>query len=389
MKIEPRHNLKRPAYIAAVAVTAVAALVSGCGATRLEGTAQSMPDDQLELGGETYAPDDQLALSGETSVCDTSFPDTCDSATEGGISTDSEGDIGVFRSKIEDIENAHPGQYRYSITSVYDEDRDGRYFVLTCWDNGEPSSLVIDSGRWMWFEDDGTHGIEEGSAVSYSQIMDMPFLFDTRFMLHSELEDDGTVSELPTEFADSIDDGVYSGRIIAVSDAGDKALLSISQTLTFDREEIEALNVGDPIGVADLRIGEDLSIPDDGYTKIALESSYLTDVYLTTSPDDSNVLCLTGADGAVFGEPVIVEVYILPYCEESDNYDEIYDGTILEAELTGNTLVDSYFWHCVDTQERYYDGWIMTDASVDSVYIRYNTVFQVDIRYTADGLLSE
>ena len=351
MKIEPRYNRKKPAYMAAATLIAASALVTGCGPSIVGGI-------QTQDYHEVFPNEEYVVSAGKT----------CTSGTQM---------YQEFKYKVMDIERSAPGQYTYSVTSVYNEAADGYFYVLTAWNGQEPTSLVYDSS-WAWFKDDGTCGIDIDNSISYDEFMDLPFLMDTRYLFHYELGEEGVASDIPTEYVRMIDNGVYSGRLVAVSEDGKSGLFCISPAITFDRRMVRFLSSGDPIGVYDLTIGEEIYSPEGDLTAITLESSCFNDLCLTPSPGDSDVLCLTGSDGILLGEPVLIEMSFMSSCDVREDYDELYEGDGFED--TGYAFLDSYFWHYIsEGNASWNDGWIIVDAPVDSVYVRGNTVFEIDI----------
>lgn len=377
MKIEPRKDHKKPAYVVAASLLAAATLISSCGEAELEGTAEP-----VYLEGET-----QVFLDGAGTPLDTCFPDPdrSVSSSEASLKSETDDEYGMFLNKIQEIEDTCHGQYLFSITSVYDEVRDGSFDVLTAWNsnNESPVHMVISGGDWMIFDDEDVNDISMNSAITYEEIMTLPYILDTRALLHSEAAEDGMETGLPTAFTDEPEDGMYAGRIIGVEDNGYTALMCIGEPVYFYRDQIESLEMGDDIGLYDLKISETLGSTEEGSTLIALESEYLTDLCLTVSPTDNNVFYLTGPEGICIRDAFIVEAEILPSCEISDDCQELYGS---EGEISGFALTDSYFWYYVNDQGEYCEnGWIAVDAQVTELEIVDNTVTMLVIDCADDS----
>ncbi len=357
MKIEPRHNLKKPSYAVAASLIAAAALVSGCG-SQLEGETQSFPVEGTTQVGSIVDPTDDLMIEGDISIADDCFPYRYVPSGEIDLQAEDDNMLEMFRGKVSEIESEYPGIYSYSITSVYDADRGGYFYVLTAWDRGTgaPWSMVISDGEWGWFDDDGTHGIDINCARSYEDIQSMPFLFDTKYLIHPELAESG-MTNVPVSFVENTEDGLYSGRLIAINEDGSSALLLIGEPITFERSEIEALDSGDLIGLYDLRISDDLSVPEDDYTMITLDADDLTDLCLMDSPFGHDTLCLSGEDGICIRDPYVVEVP-LPYYSDAD----IELGQHMDLTLVpGN------------------NGWFLVDTPVSVLQICDGEVYQMEL----------
>ena len=165
------------------------------------------------------------------------------------------------------------------------------------------------------------------------------------------------MTNVPVSFVENTEDGLYSGRLIAINEDGSSALLLIGEPITFERSEIEALDSGDLIGLYDLRISEDLSVPEDDYTMITLEADDLTDLCLMDSPFGHDTLCLSGEDGICIRDPYVVEVP-LPYYSDAD----IELGQHMDLTLVpGN------------------NGWFLVDTPVSVLQICDGEVYQMEV----------
>ena len=360
MKIEPRHNLKKPSYAVAASLLAATTLISGCG-LQLDGVAQPSLEGETEVYNYPATdPSDDLILEGDVSIAEGCFPALGIGSGQIDLYTD-DSMLEMFREKVLEIEAQYPDTYTYSITSAYDEERGGYFYILTAWDDylGSPWSIVLSEGRWAWLDDIEPYGLDISFARSSEDILSMPFLFDTRYLQHPELAETGVIPYVSTDIVGSVEDGLYSGRLIAINEDGSSALLLIGEPMTFTREEIEALEPGDLIGLYDLRISEDLSVPEDEYTMITLSSDDLDGLCLTDSPFGRELLCLSGEDGIWFSDPVIAEVP-LPYYSDAD----IELGRHMNlTSVPGN------------------NGWFLVDTYVPSLQICDGEVYQMDLSF--------
>ena len=191
MKISPRHDRKMPAYLAAASMLAAATLISGCGDKAVVGT-------ELAGAAEPATEYTEVYPEGETTTSYYCFPYESVTSSEASLRSEVDNEYDLLISKVSEIEDYYPGQYSYSISFVYDEEREDYYTVLTAWRlvNEMPVNMVTSGGSWVNLSDDIDIGIDISSAGSYEDIMQLPCLIDTREMVGSEpdevvLEDDG------------------------------------------------------------------------------------------------------------------------------------------------------------------------------------------------------
>ena len=110
MKIEPRHNLKKPSYAVAASLIAAAALVSGCG-SQLEGETQSFPVEGTTQVGSIVDPTDDLMIEGDISIADDCFPYRYVPSGEIDLQAEDDNMLEMFRGKVSEIESEYPGIY--------------------------------------------------------------------------------------------------------------------------------------------------------------------------------------------------------------------------------------------------------------------------------------
>ena len=203
MKISPRHDNKKPAYLGALSMLAAATLVSGCGdkalvGTELAGAAEPATEyTEVYPESETTTEYSEVCLEGEITVSYYCFPYESVTSSEASLRSEVDNEYDLLISKVSEIEDYYPGQYSYSISFVYDEEREDYYTVLTAWRlvDEMPVNMVISGGLWVNLSDDIDIGIDISSARSYEDIMQLPCLIDTREMVGAEpdevvLEDD-------------------------------------------------------------------------------------------------------------------------------------------------------------------------------------------------------
>lgn len=373
MKIEPRHGMKKPAYAAAATLIASAALLTGCGGLRPDGTVQAPPTESTDTEQTT-----ELILSGDVSFIETS-PDLC---------TDDSSQYELFMEKINELEDSSNGNNTYSFKEIYDEEREGYYYVLTAFEGDGKELFVVSDGIVSWYPEPDDYGFYQSDSLPYEQITALPFLTDTSELTHNELTESGVSYNVSTQMTDKVDDGVYFGSLIGVTEDGSRALLRIGEPVSFDRDEMCTLEPGNPIGYYDLVVDRNLSQPDNGFYQIDLDSPSITDLtdscLRACSSADEEMIYLGRNDGHWWlTDSIIVEVAVSDTVEVSDDYLEHIDNGLPEdRELTGNQLLDSSFWYYVNEEGRgsaHNNGWISTYATAVPVVISNGELSHIEL----------
>jgi hypothetical protein len=212
MKIEPKHNTKRPSY--AVVGTAFVA------ATMLAGCVRLVPVETpaaVELAGETTA--EVIRYSGELTECEDCYEEPFESVSSAPLGSSVADYCGVdsnqfrlFMDKIDEIEETYPGEFKFNISAANEYMDDNRYFVLTA-DNGNEAHYFVVLNGELIYKRDAPFGVYDGYLIlkDYKDIKAMPFLIDTGRLSHMEVSFNGCERVFTTPFADSIEDGNYKG----------------------------------------------------------------------------------------------------------------------------------------------------------------------------------
>ena len=288
----------------------------------------------------------------------------------------------MFMAKVDEIEAFAPGQYRYSIYNYSNYDGATDYCVLTVFGEGEQTSYAIFDGELVVYEG---ADVREG-AVDYSHTYDeiklMPCLFGTS-VTSQQLTDEGIEWNAPVSFVDSIDDGMYFGGLVGISEDGTRALIEAGEPISFDKDTILSMSEGDPLGYADFVIESEFINGD--YIQINLVSdTYGRELHLTNHEEaDPSRLYLCGESESWFmTNNVLVEVPISPDCVVIDNYINLYapdDHCYEDREIFGNPIMDSVYWYHMDQSNylRSNSGWYLAGAALEPVTIQNGESTQV------------
>ena len=173
---------------------------------------------------------------------------------------------------------------------------------------------------------------------------------------------------IPT--VETVDDGVYFGSLIGISEDGTRARFKIGEPLEFTQEFVDSLEVGDALGVFDNN-GTELTItsvsdtPNGRRLYIDDNSLFFTNAYSEFT--DSVLICSDSVNPVTIND-VYVELPISSNCVitdtyymlDNDNEDPVYEDW-QEGEPSGVPLFDSFFWcyenHNPWTNIALTDGW--------------------------------
>ena len=247
----------------------------------------------------------------------------------------------LFMAKIEEIEASAPGEYRYLILA-------GSKIALVAIAEDDEQCYVASGGEIIEYDDIVIHDYQRVWARPYEDIVRLPFLVDSANLLRTEYTNEEVRYDQLNTIADSIEDGTYMGAVWGISGDGRSVLMSVCTPVTFDKEEILSLNVGDSIGYEDYVIADIESYEDREGIRIRLSSAtipYADCVYLRDfDAYDSSKLFMAYDDCCVMTDSKIVTVTISSECVITDRvgpHDEGFDDSV----NTGNPMFDSYYWY--------------------------------------------
>jgi len=310
-----------------------------------------------------YCGDDPLML-GE--VTPTPTPEPTPHEIEGDDFNADEDQYSIFMEKIDDIEAEFPGS-SYAIVG-----RTGDYWLLIASSDGEVHFYVICDGEIT--ETESGIDLENVALSSYEGIRSIPYLgSDASWYYHSEC-------------VTSLDDGIYYGEMLAISEDGTRIYVCAGNAVTFDRSYMETLSEGDQItytmnGVAWVRTIDRISeyTDDNG---VVHHTYWLDDWDLWIEDDyDGNpdIMMLMSSSGNPCREyNYTVELPVSDSCVVTDTYDLLYDDVDMSGVTpTGNPIFDSCYWY-VNTENTNYP---MNDDLQDGWYRDcYGLLYPIEIR---------
>ena len=184
--------------------------------------------------------------------------------------------------------------------------------------------------------------------------------------------------DIPT--VDAVDDGIYFGELIGVSEDGTYGRFLIGEPLGLSPEFVYSLEAGDGIGIYDLD-GVEITIVDvieheDGsrYPIIDDDEFFLSGQYYEYT---NEILICAPSVNPVTVNDVYVDLPISSDCVITDSYwilnveDSVYDDW-QALEPSGVPLMDSFFWYYVN-----HDPWVeltLTDGWYDARALAYPVV---------------
>ena len=184
------------------------------------------------------------------------------------------------------------------------------------------------------------------------------------------------------EFAESLDDGVYYGEILAASENADKMMVEVWKSVKVTPEEYSALKVGDL--VYEDEYGEIYveSIDDDGTVILSNMDMWLKK---DESPEGNGNYILTYCGIPVGEHCMLALLSVDPDCKIEDHNEWLYtelDG--YDDYLKNNpdlTVVGKTVYWYGTSQEKFYfplgNGWGEHPAILDPVVIENDTIVEV------------
>lgn len=394
MKIESKHGTKIPAYALGAALLATTTLLTGC-PMMYAGGMDVPPTSEEEVvyeGGLEIADEDcttetsadtilsMIAKSGPTGT----FADFCDSSTSAQFE--------MFMNKIDEIEAAAPGEFKYNITAVRDREYDRYFFILSSYQGMNRKHYVIYDGVLIDMADPPYYdSVSVANALDYESIKMLPFLVDTEIFKHTEVNENGVKKKQDTPIVSNIDDGDYYGEIIGFSQDGTKVLLKIGKPVIFTADEIEALKPGDPIGYKDFVIVDEKISYNEKYSLAKVKSESYPDCgecyvsrYYNSWTGDTNKAYLKQDMQYWVEDTVIVEMPLSEDCKvfntaecfelDEDLPDDYYEN--------GFHMKDSYLFQVLkdsDIKLPNDNGWYETVADTQSIIIENGEVTRIEM----------
>ncbi len=216
----------------------------------------------------------------------------------------------------------------------------------------DPESKILttyycdDSGELIVLE---TNDIDEDEEYMIKYLVTFDVLSKYPCMVESDFcyGEEDLVSSLP--------DGYYFGRIVAVSNDGTRALLSLGEGIILSEEEYKNLKVGDKIKV-DQYEGEYATVTevietDDSYD-IKFDLDFIWFRQGTYLDDESAYILLSQSDQPVTINDSLIYLDLASDCEVKDSFGWLLYGgyeegmeKMIEEEGYTNPLQTSSFWY--------------------------------------------
>ena len=320
----------------------------------------SAPEERTET-----KPTDDTVVDTTVQTTQMIFPDVADEGTE---------QYEKFMEKIEELEAANPGALTYSIERRAYDDHVTYGFVLNVFysdEIGDYTSYFLTDGEWAEASSGEISHSDYCYSRPYEDIVKLPCLMATRCLVHHE-SGDQRFTNCYSQEVDSVEDGMYFGKMIAVSEDGTTAYMLVGDPVSFDLDEMSGLSEGDPIGYSDFTVSSVYEDDDSDYIQINLDSDeYGDQMFISTYGDWSgDRMYLRDMSGSFcLGNAVLVRVPIASDCQIDDTYfyywaESNYDTT-LERSDTGVPFLDSYYYaYCVLKDDlEINNGWIFCDIS--------------------------
>ena len=331
-----------------LAILMAATMLASCGKAPVEETTEETGKERetttTTTTEETTTTEATPTPTPEPTTAATTEPTSAEIA--GDRYNDDEDQYSIIKDKVDSIEAEFPGS-SYAIVI-----RPGGYLMLIASTGEDMHFYVIDDDEMVETESD----IElEGVAMSsYEGIVSMPYLVP---------------GYARGELVTSLEDGIYYGELIALSEDGTSIYVYAGNAVTFDRAYIESLSEGDQVtyicnGVECVSTISEISeyTDDDG---VVHESYWLDNAELWISDDyegDPDTMMLMSASYNPCREyNYTVVLPIASSCEVTDTFDRLYgDIDMSDMVPTGNPIFDSRYWYVISSNESrddLEDGW--------------------------------
>lgn len=293
----------------------------------------------------------------------------------------------TFMDKIDEIEAQDPGGYRYAFSIEYDNAQEGYFYTLAVIHGDDNIKYVILDGEIEEYTEGEVNDFECESALYYEQIRQLPCLISTSGLTHYELSDGIADYHAPTVDLDEPADGTYFGQLVGVTENGSSLLMVIGTPVSFDRDEILALEVGDPIGYNDLTIEEIFVNEETGYVSVTLGDPRLI-LSACDEADPSRLYLCGDSDAWILEDAFIAEVPVSSSCVVESTAANFFDMSGYDdMEPTGNPLMDSEYAYAMGLNEwnpsRYADnnGWVLPYGVIEPVEITNGEVTRIFIGF--------
>lgn len=286
-----------------------------------------------------------------------------------------------FMEKATEINGSDPLAL-FTIRGEYDTDREDAFYVLSVYTEEEVTDYVLIDGEWEVYDGPVSHNYE--SAYSYEEFINMPYITNYDYFMYNPMFSDGLLESVSARYVDGIDDGTWYGNLMAVSDDGSQALIMVGEPISFDRDEILGMDIGDAIGYGEATITNVTIDEDEDYTQVDIDFEDLSWMELASLPNgDPDRLYMRDYSGTLyFEEMVLVVVPISPDCEATGYVglsDEEYDDYSSE-DPTGSAFLDSELWYQVSNSDstRRNNGWITAWRDAEPVVIENGEIVRLN-----------
>lgn len=397
MKIEPKHNTKRPSYAVVGAAFVAATMLAGCTDIKLPPGTPVPASTPVELAGETTT--EEIRYSGELTECEEECIDPVvessyipASGSAADFSDVDSNQFNLFMDKIDEIEETYPGEFKFNITAAKEFRSDRKYFVLTATNGDESHYFMVFNGELIHTLDI-PYGVYFDYTMlrDYEDIKEMPFLIDTQRLSHMEVTVNGKEMVYDTPLADSIEDGEYKGEIIGVSEDGTRAVFVIGKPVLFEYFPVQRLEEGEEIGFMDFVRGHDekelsfrspipVSSPSaetDGKFTVSRYENHKGLTY------DAYLMCdyTYWLDDVVIIElPLAEDCKVFSLWEHTDHPDDIP----ADWDENGARMSDTFFFKEFSVKNEYFpndNGWYSTEGDVHSVTVTDGVVTEIELTY--------
>ena len=212
-----------------------------------------------------------------------------------------------------------------------------------------------------YYTDDGvwtvssTESIEEDdyrikNLLSYDELIKLPCMFDNDDLY-------GKFS-----YENTIEDGVYYGSVIAISEDTTKAYVRIGEGIILTEEEFNSLEVGDKIQIDEngyeYATVTAINDSDDAYNRVELDCEWVWFDKGVYTANENDYILMTDSENPITINDRIIEIPISPDCEVTDMFGWlIEDGyeedmnLFIEEQGIDSALAKSTFWYYAHTYQ--------------------------------------
>ncbi len=270
--------------------------------------------------------------------------------------------LSQFKAVADTINSSNPDavySIRHGASTFCDELPSMDFFLCVYTENNDTYSIYDSEGNLV-YEEENFGGPDYRGYYTYEAFEKSPVIIFSHDLGLGRADD--VTMQTVEDYKDGVADGEYFGTVLAVSEDGKQALVSLGKAIVYSQEETEAIELS------------------EGYWE-EYEDGYIWRMEGDSGYWDTEDRVLTFIDIAPEAE-LAGESNFVKYL--TGDYQNTYEDSVIISDEGTSILDTKFIEYSLSTFSSYeYDGWIVTSAKAAPVVISGGQITYMDLFQSA------